>query len=161
MRIYPHFMTRKLLTIVVSVCALLISGGLLLEWDVTRSSGSAVNDTDSPLDTQSGVLQTSQPVELKAPGPASPSREIETAKIAVLRERMRQDGDGLQVERRPDGSESLDLKGRFTHFSAAVRTDSGEMKIQCFSGYAPLVDAVSGRRQTRESNKGSNEPVNF
>ena len=78
-----------------------------------------------------------------------------------LRERMRRDGEGLQPELHSDGSETLDLKGRFTHFSAAVRTESGDMRIQCFSGYAPLVDAVSGSRPTNDSDQASNEPVNF
>ncbi len=147
-------MTRKLPLIVVSVCALLISGGLLLNWDKAWNPGLAVHEDVTPVDAH-------PPVEIGAYDPDSPSQIPEPAKIAVLREQMRHDGDGLQVERRPDGSESLNLQGRFTHFSAAVRSDSGDMEIQCFSGYAPLVDAISGRRPTIDSNQGSHEAADY
>lgn len=154
-------MTRKLPLIVVSVCVLLISGGLLLEWDMARNTGLAVNEDVPPVDTHPQALQTSPSAGIKAYDPGSHSQSLEPAKIAVLRERMRHDGDGLEVERRPDGSESLDLQGRFTHFSAAVRSDSGDMEIQCFSGYAPLVDAISGPRPIIDSNQGSREAADY
>jgi hypothetical protein len=154
-------MARKLPVLVVSVCALLISGGLLIEWELPRKDALVANEVDSSGEADSRVVDSGQTMAVTEQAPASHTNDLKTAKISVLRERMRRDGEGLQPELHSDGSETLDLKGRFTHFSAAVRTESGDMRIQCFSGYAPLVDAVSGSRPTNDSDQASNEPVNF
>jgi len=63
----------------------------------------------------------------------------------TLPEQMRWDDEGLEVEVHPDGTESIHLDGRFTHVSAAIRNENGEIQIQCFSGYAAMTDAISGK----------------
>ena len=67
----------------------------------------------------------------------------------TLPEQMRWDDEGLEVEVHPDGMESIHLDGRFTHVSAAIRDENGEIQIQCFSGYTAMTDAINGKTPTK------------
>lgn len=67
----------------------------------------------------------------------------------TLPEQMRWDDEGLEVEVHPDGMESIYLDGRFTHVSAAIRDENGEIQIQCFSDYTAMTDAINGKTPTK------------
>ena len=67
----------------------------------------------------------------------------------TLPEQMRWDDDGLEVEVHPDGTESIHLDGRFTHVSAAIRNENGDIQIQCFSGYTAMTEAINGKTPTK------------
>lgn len=125
------------------------SGSLLLQLEETDNESSTGSLPDDPvaINTTSGK-----------PIPESNLAGVQSHVLAsdarinnrnALSEKMRWDVDGLEVEEHPDGSESINLNGRFTHVSAAIRNENGEMRIQCFSGYSALTDAINGKTPTR------------
>lgn len=67
--------------------------------------------------------------------------EEEEAVAEFLRESQRRDGEGLVVETFADGSQSIDLQGRFQHVTRLVETADGRMVPVCGSD---VVDAGVG-----------------
>jgi hypothetical protein len=125
------------------------SGSLLFQLEETDHESSAESLPDNPV-----AISTTVGKQL----PESNTTGVQSHVLAsdagiqnrsALSEKMRWDVDGLEVEVHPDGSESINLNGRFTHVSAAIRDENGEMRIQCFSGYTALTDAINGKTPTR------------
>jgi hypothetical protein len=78
-------------------------------------------------------------------------------KWGTLKEKMRQDGEGLTEIKRPDGSRSIDLNGRFTHMSALVRDENGKLRPQCFSNFDAMDKALSGKSRVKQEAAKRNE----
>ena len=82
------------------------------------------------------------------------------AATARLEQMMRRDFSGLEITTDSNGMQTMNLNGRFTHMSAAVRDEHGVMRIQCFSGYPAMQESIAGNRPTATLNK-NHESVAF
>lgn len=70
---------------------------------------------------------------------------------------MATDDSGLAVRTNPDGSRTIDLAGRFTHVSAAVRGPDGRLRLQCFTDYNAMSAALTGEVPTPQASPDSHE----
>ena len=78
-------------------------------------------------------------------------------KWAVLEQRMRTDSEGLGVVTHPDGHQSIHLNGRFLHMSAGFRDESGVLRIQCFTNYPAMNEAITGVPQPKQTESDAYE----
>jgi hypothetical protein len=137
-------------SIVVLFLILITGSGFLLlhlEESDKKSSVEPFSDNLVASDITSGQLQ-----------PETSTADVKSNILAsdagiqsrnTLPEQMRWDDKDLEVELHPNGMESINLDGRFTHVSAAIRDENGEIQIQCFSGYTAMTDAINGKTPTR------------
>jgi hypothetical protein len=82
--------------------------------------------------------------------------------MLYLEQLMRRDSDGLVSAKGAGDHTIVHLQGRYTHMSAGVRDpETGEMLIQCFTGYNELKETVAGTRQPTRKAEGNGEVASF
>ncbi len=129
------------------------SGSLLIQLGEKDQESSAGSLPDNPVAINTTSGNPLPGINTNRFQSHAPAIDVGLQNRNSLSEKMRWDVDGLEVEVHPDGSESINLNGRFTHVSAAIRDENGEMRIQCFSGYTALTDAINGKMPIRVGSK--------
>lgn len=118
-----------------------------IENPVAREEGSP--DPGQGIATADGM--SAQPLEKTfADGTNPGAKPAQPTDWSVLRERMRQDGQGLKEVTHPDGHVSINLEGRYSHVVTAVQDASGTYVIQCFADFDAMKGTLSGTHQRPE-----------
>lgn len=112
---------------------------------------------DAKHDTEGTPLPDKSAVEIHSHELSA--SDVEIANLDLLSKLMRWDSEGLEVEVHSNGMESMSLDGRFTHVSAAIRDENGELLIQCFSGHTAMTNAINGRDPVRANLEDSRHAV--
>lgn len=126
------------------VFALVIAGCMLLLFHSgSKSTELPSGVTSEHLRAESGA-QPETPHKLLVQDPAAvrPPNLQDAITSPGIEEMMRWDFTGIVITISPDGMQSMDLEGRFTHVSAAVPDQHGNLRIQCFSGYPAMQTAM-------------------
>ncbi len=82
--------------------------------------------------------------------------------VAVLKELMRRDSEGLVQVKQADDHVMVDLQGRYTHMSAGIpNPETGEITIQCFAGFDELKETVAGTAQPETEIQDNGEVADY
>ena len=108
-----------------------------------------------------GTVRTAngQPRDSLAAASVSINQDIPAG--IILEEMMRRDTSGLEITTDSTGMQTMSLDGRFTHVSAVIRDEQGNIRIQCFTGYPAMQAAMDGNPSTNGMTNEGNQGVAY